>query len=421
MSTNWTDELSQQMEHHEVEAPAGLWEGIEQGLKAQKRVRRAKLVWPWRIGAAAAVVAGVVAGVQLWEADNGDVTAGGPKRTMAEAVRTQMDNLAESRQPVLKRVQHAAAKPQLMAEVAPSNAESTPSSSVSAEPSSNSNPSSSNSNPSPSETEGHVAIEHQPSPSATGAQSWPQSGRWKGGGVTERRGRGRRGAYSMNLQLMANANYVGTVSYGDAVLGSAMDEGYRSQGDSIALQSQRREKMPMPSRAQRVIDTSPRYSDHEFPVKVGATVRVPLSRWLSMDAGLSYACLRSDLDFTTSDGVRKVGTVQRVHYLGVPVTLVGNLWENRRWNVYASAGGEVAKSVKTQWRDQDGRAYEGCARPWQWSVSAAVGMQLNLNRHFGLYVQPSLDYYFDNRSSVQTYYNEHPFTPALRMGVRVKL
>ena len=224
----------------------------------------------------------------------------------------------------------------------------------------------------------------------------------------------------VSLQLMAMTTRLSPSATYDADA-PLVNGGYLSASDTITLESPRREALTGPARAHAVIDDSPLYSDHDFPVKFGAMVRVPLNHRLAFDVGLSYACLRSDLNFTTQSGERKVGGTQRVNYLGVPVALTGDLWTNRRWLLYASAGGEVAKSVKTLWRDWDGRVYRGSARPWQCSVSAAVGLQLNLSRHVGLYVQPSVDYYFDNHSSVQTYYTEHPFTPALRMGVRVKL
>lgn len=224
----------------------------------------------------------------------------------------------------------------------------------------------------------------------------------------------------VSLQLMAMATGEFSQDYdGDMWCGS--DSSLKNPGDSVMMESQRRAKPVGPARSYREVKTRPVYGEHDFPVKVGLTLRVPLNQRFALDAGLSYARMRSDVNFFTSEGRRESNGVQQVNYLGVPVALTADLWQNRWWSIYASAGGEVAKSVKTTWRTAEGRSFDVAERPWQWSVSAAVGVQFNVTQHVGLYAQPSADYYFDNRSMVQTYYTDHPFTPALRMGVRVKL
>lgn len=418
-NSNWTDQLSQQMEHHEVEAPAGLWEGIEQGLAARKSTRRAKLVTPWRAVAAAAVVTGVVVGVQLWRNVPGDNIAQTERPHGEAASQKQTPDMRVKASAALpdEPLQCAAMVRTWFNEVVETKADTTV---LLADVPSDE----------PQETP-LVEDVHTDQDKASGHNDKSSdlydkdADRYTVPGEPREKSRvafpkKRRTASPVSFQLMAMAGGTPTQQSYDMSI-PVFGEFYWEGNDTVALQSQRRERVAMPSRAQHMVQSSPTYTDHDFPVKFGAMVRVPLNRRFAFDVGLSYACLRSDLNFTTQSGERKVGGTQRVNYLGVPVALTGDLWTNNRWLLYASAGGEVAKSVKTSWRDREGREYRGSARPWQCSVSAAVGLQLNLSRHVGLYVQPSLDYYFDNHSSVQTYYNEHPFTPALRMGVRVKL
>ena len=33
MNNNWTEQLSQRMEHHEMKVPDGLWQDLEQAMK----------------------------------------------------------------------------------------------------------------------------------------------------------------------------------------------------------------------------------------------------------------------------------------------------------------------------------------------------------------------------------------------------
>ena len=55
----------------------------------------------------------------------------------------------------------------------------------------------------------------------------------------------------------------------------------------------------------------------------------------------------------------------------------------------------------------------------QWSTSAAVGAQVKLTPHLGLYVEPSLSYYFKDGSSIETIRKEHPLNFNLQTGLRL--
>jgi hypothetical protein len=58
-------------------------------------------------------------------------------------------------------------------------------------------------------------------------------------------------------------------------------------------------------------------------------------------------------------------------------------------------------------------------KPWQWSVNAAAGMEYILTREIGVYLEPSLGYYFDDDSSLEHYYKEHPWAPSFEFGLRL--
>lgn len=443
MSSNWLDQINQQMELHEVEAPKGLWEGIEQGMETRKRGRRAGLVWAWRAGAAAAVVAGVVVGVQVWNAPGEGGTAQvaqteqpqpathGPmheenapaERNVATAQQksvvtrqktpTARKVVAPARQSVATR-QPIAAVPsaQEMTAVVPAANVPTAGDTLVNTPApvaqKNDAPLLAETRTEDTEDVYIVNVPHEQ----------------EGGGAAAQTERAKlpfsHAKRRVSFQLMAVATGEFSKEY-DAVCQGDASLDLKYPADSVSMESQRRAKPVGPARSYRLVDTSPLYGKHDFPVKVGLTLRLPLNRRLALDAGLSYARMRSDLSFFTPKGRQQNNGTQQVNYLGVPVALTAELWQNGWWTFYASAGGEVAKSVKTTWRTAEGQAFDVAARPWQWSASAAVGVQFNVARHVALYAQPSADYYFDNHSAVKTYYSDHPFTPALRMGVRVKL
>ena len=66
-------------------------------------------------------------------------------------------------------------------------------------------------------------------------------------------------------------------------------------------------------------------------------------------------------------------------------------------------------------------SYSVSQKPWQWSVEAAAGAEYTFTPQFGFYLEPSLGYYFNDGSSLEHYYKEHPWTPSLEFGLRLHL
>ena len=54
-------------------------------------------------------------------------------------------------------------------------------------------------------------------------------------------------------------------------------------------------------------------------------------------------------------------------------------------------------------------------------MQAAVGMQYGITENIGVYIEPGIGYYFDNNSSLETYYSEHPINFTLSFGFRLLL
>jgi RNA polymerase sigma-70 factor (ECF subfamily) len=56
--------------------------------------------------------------------------------------------------------------------------------------------------------------------------------------------------------------------------------------------------------------------------------------------------------------------------------------------------------------------------PWQFSTTLGLGLQYDFTTHLGLYIEPSLQYFFNNGSDLKTYRTEHPFSVTLPLGIR---
>ena len=149
---------------------------------------------------------------------------------------------------------------------------------------------------------------------------------------------------------------------------------------------------------------------HRQPVSVGFSVRKNLGHGLSVESGLMYTYLYSDLYF----GKGNNSVEQKLHYLGIPLRVNWNFVDTRKFSVYLSAGGAIEKCVYGKLGDE-----KQTVGPVQLSVLGALGAQYNLSRRWGLYVEPGISYYFDDGSKVQTIRKERPCSFTLQAGLRL--
>lgn len=163
-------------------------------------------------------------------------------------------------------------------------------------------------------------------------------------------------------------------------------------------------------------------ANHHQPVRIGMSVRFGVSERWAVETGLAYSYLRSDI---TKTGINRTVTEQRLHYIGVPVSLSYSLWSNRRLAVYASAGmmGEMmvgGKATSTTYENDEAIDHDTQTlsdhRP-QFSANCAVSLEYRLTDRIGIYAQPSLNYYFDNNTPLKTVYTDRPLNVSLNVGL----
>lgn len=150
--------------------------------------------------------------------------------------------------------------------------------------------------------------------------------------------------------------------------------------------------------------------DHKQPVSVGFSLRKNLAKGFSLETGLIYSYLASEVWYEGE--AEKIN--QKLHYLGIPLRANWSFLERKYIVLYAAAGGTVEKCIygkvgtKTTIVD-----------PLQLSVMAGVGVQYNLSHHVGIYIEPGWAYYFDDGSDVQTIRKEQPSHFTLQAGFRL--
>lgn len=154
-------------------------------------------------------------------------------------------------------------------------------------------------------------------------------------------------------------------------------------------------------------------SKHRLPLNFGISLHYQISSRLTLLSGIHYTNLYSEFSIPLYENI---SYHQRLHYLGIPLGVAWKLWSTGNFHLYISGKTMIEKciSAKVSYGDLN-------QRPWQWSVNASVGAEYQISRLLGFYLEPSLGYYFDDGTSLEHYYKEHPLAPAIEFGLRLHL
>lgn len=166
--------------------------------------------------------------------------------------------------------------------------------------------------------------------------------------------------------------------------------------------------------------TTTQDTHHYQPIRYGLSLRYRLNERWAIETGLTYSLLTSDITMTTGEQTTQLK--QRLNYLGIPLKAEYLLWDSRYFNVYIAAGTMVEKMVKGHQENIGTGTKEGVSiRPLQFSLNGAVGAEFNFSRQFSIYAEPGIGYYFDNGSSVSTFYQDKPLSFSLNLGLRFQI
>ena len=147
-----------------------------------------------------------------------------------------------------------------------------------------------------------------------------------------------------------------------------------------------------------------------------------LSKRFSIETGLSYTRLASTISTGSSNAY--IQEQQRLHYLGIPFRLGWQWYRKSHLSLYSSAGimlelpiksavdiCHIANGINTFQKETS------LDTPIQWSTNLGLGLQYDFTPHFGVYLEPSLQYFFNDGSSIKTYRTEQI---ALPLGIRFR-
>lgn len=429
MKRNWKEDIHDRLGNFETDAPDGLWEAIHQRMAQTERAQAEKRQTPFvlqpalrRTACAAAACLALVAGYQYF-ADGGKETASGVKVAQgrvadistnryvaknavvpAATVYAQTQNSPAVLQPNgrVEQTADAIAQPTQNGESAqistPQHLNTSTSQPHNPLTPQHLNPSTSQHlNPSTPQP-------HNPSTSLL-AYTPADNSRGRHEGAAARWALSTSAMTGMGASSVTNstATYVEAVGPDDVMWADnpLLGIGIFNQGKSVKTEYK-----------------------HRLPVRVGLNVAYRLTDRLSVESGVSYTRLSSDMKDGTKDNYSSGS--QKLDYIGVPLNVKYRAFAYRRLSLYASAGlltekcvsGKATHEYVISGEKKKRETEDVAAKPWQLSVNAALGAQFDVLRNVGVYVEPGVSYYFDDRSPLSTIYKEKPLNFNLNLGVR---
>lgn len=164
-------------------------------------------------------------------------------------------------------------------------------------------------------------------------------------------------------------------------------------------------------------------STYGVPFTIGLGVRFKASDKLSFGTGLDYSLLTRTFNgsYSSAQAGRYEGSIlHSVHYLGIPVNAYYNLFGTRDglMNIYAWGGAEAEYCIANSYMLlASGSVIPDTAGGFQFSAGLGMGLEFKLSDSIGLYLDPSVRYYFHGNQpkSIRT---DKPFMFNFDAGLR---
>ena len=175
-----------------------------------------------------------------------------------------------------------------------------------------------------------------------------------------------------------------------------------------------------------IVEGTNRY--YGIPVTFGIGVGYRFAPRWSVSTGLNYTSLSrsftgryTEIDSASGREVRSVsGDVDNVQqYIGIPLDLRYHFLDGERIRCYSFVGGTVERCLSDKYRIQaaDNLLWTKPAQGLQVSAALGLGVEFAMTPHIGLYVDPSLRYWFPcgQSKSIRT---QQPLMAGMEVGIR---
>lgn len=182
--------------------------------------------------------------------------------------------------------------------------------------------------------------------------------------------------------------------------------------------------------SQNAIDEDKNSCTYGIPLSFGLGTKIIFTDRWSLGIGINYSLLNRTFSGTYTKYNAK-GDPEPVHYskirnsqsyIGIPVNVYFSIVRNRTVDFYAYAGGTAEKCVFNGYRMGNTEAtYKEKVAGFQFSANAGIGVEFIIADMLGIYVDPSVRYYFPDSRQPKSIRTVQPLSLGFEVGFRVRL
>lgn len=170
-----------------------------------------------------------------------------------------------------------------------------------------------------------------------------------------------------------------------------------------------------------------------IPLTFGVGVKISFTPRWALGVGVNYTNLSRTFDgayyrviegqdYQTPEYFSNIRN--RQDYIGIPVNVYFNILQGDFINFYAYAGGTAEKCISNRFfmsNEMVEYTHKEAVKGIQWSADLGIGLEFVIARQFGLYIDPSLRYYFGYDGQPRSIRSLQPLMFGVEMGLRVHL
>ena len=163
---------------------------------------------------------------------------------------------------------------------------------------------------------------------------------------------------------------------------------------------------------------------YHLPLKASISFCINLTPSLSLESGISYR-------YHAASWLLRIGNEAvsqaffRQHYIGIPIKVNYQWFEQKRMRGYLSLGEETFLRIKGNEErysySKPLSAIEMEGHPITCSLNAAAGLDYRLTPSVSLYAEPGIAWHFIRTWDAPDYYQKHPLSFDLNVGLRLRL
>lgn len=185
-----------------------------------------------------------------------------------------------------------------------------------------------------------------------------------------------------------------------------------------------------PDQNKEAVTESGGSSSYGIPISFGIGAKIIFTPRWSLGVGINCSMLSRTFSgtYTTyaSDNSPVATHYPKIRntqsYVGIPVNAYFSIVKSKAVDFYVYAGGTAEKCVANRYRMGEGDIiYNEKVRGFQFSANAGLGVEFIIADMLGIYIDPSLRYYFPDSRQPKSIRTVQPLTLGFEMGFRVRL